>query len=219
VKSTRAAAAYLKHLHEYFGRWYLATAAYNAGPGAIDRALQKSGAKDYWTLSQKNHLSEETRNFVPKFVAVTLIATNPEQYGFADLVHDVPLEYEEFEIHRPLSLDSVAAMADTDIEIIRELNPALLRNSTPPDQTGFRLRLPADKTIVFAKAYEQKEKETEQIQVVTHKVQKGETLFSIARRYGQEVRALMRLNGLSTPRLSVGQRLMIIVEKLRGGLR
>jgi len=219
VKSTRAAAAYLKHLHDYFGRWYLATAAYNAGPGAIDRALQKSGAKDYWSLSQKNHLSEETRNFVPKFVAVTLIATNLEKYGFADLVYEAPLEYEEFEIHRALSLDSIAEMADSDVETIRELNPALLRNSTPPDQSGFRLRLPADKIPAFAEAYDQKERETEQIQVVTHKVQKGETLFSIARRYGQEVRALMRLNGLSTPRLTVGQRLMVMIEKLRSGLR
>ncbi|MGH7826486.1 MAG: transglycosylase SLT domain-containing protein [Candidatus Binatia bacterium] len=219
VKSTRAAAAYLKDLHDYFGRWYLATAAYNAGQGAINRALQKSGAKDYWTLSRKNHLSEETRNFVPKFVAVSLIASNPQKYGFGELAYEAPLEYEEVEIYRPLRLDSVAQMADTEVETIRKLNPALLRNATPPQQTSFRLRLPAGKTLVFAKAYEQREKETEHIQIVTHEVRKGETLFSIARRYGQEVRALMRLNGLSTSRLRIGQRLMIIVERLRGGLR
>ena len=82
VKSTRAAAAYLKELHDYFGRWPLATAAYNAGQGAIDRAMQSSGANDFWSLSQKARLSEETRNFVPKFVAVTLIATDPQKYGF-----------------------------------------------------------------------------------------------------------------------------------------
>jgi membrane-bound lytic murein transglycosylase D len=219
AKSTRAAAAYLKDLHDYFGRWYLATAAYNAGQGAVDRALQKSGTNDYWSLSQKNHLSEETRNFVPKFVAVTLIATNPHKYGFGDLAYETPLEYEEVEIDGPLKLDHVARMAETDIETIRELNPALIRNATPPDPTSFRLRLPAGKGLIFAKAYEDREKYAGQMQVVTHEVRKGDTLFSIARRYGQEVRALMRLNGLSTSRLRIGQQLMIIVERLRGGLR
>jgi membrane-bound lytic murein transglycosylase D len=218
VKSTRAAAAYLKDLHNYFGRWYLATAAYNAGQGAIDRAMQKSGVTDYWGLSQKN-ISQETRNFVPKFVAITLIASNPKKYGFEELSYEAPLEYEEVEVNRPLRLDKIAEMADTELEAIRELNPALLRNITPPDANGFRLRLPAGRGTVFAKAYEQREKEAAPVQVVTHQVSKGETLFSIARRYGQEVRGLMQLNGLSSPRLKIGQQLMIIVEKLRGGLR
>jgi membrane-bound lytic murein transglycosylase D len=218
VKSTRAAAAYLKDLHNYFGRWYLATAAYNAGQGAIDRAMQKSGVTDYWGLSQKN-ISQETRNFVPKFVAITLIASNPKKYGFEELSYEAPLEYEEVEVNRPLRLDKIAEMADTELEAIRELNPALLRNITPPDANGFRLRLPAGRRTVFAKAYEQREKEAAPVQVVTHQVSKGETLFSIARRYGQEVRGLMQLNGLSSPRLKIGQQLMIIVEKLRGGLR
>jgi LysM repeat protein len=219
VKSTRAAAAYLKDLHNYFGRWYLATAAYNAGQGAIDRAMQKSGARDYWHLSRKNHISQETRNFVPKFVAITLIASNPDKYGFEELSYEAPLEYEEVEVGRPLKLDKIAEMANAEVETIREFNPALLRNFTPPDQKGFRLRLPAGRGAVFAKAYEQTEKEAEPVQMVTHKVRKGETLLSIARRYGQEVRGLMQLNGLSSPRLRIGQQLMIIMERLRGGLR
>ncbi|HWO42056.1 MAG TPA: transglycosylase SLT domain-containing protein [Candidatus Eisenbacteria bacterium] len=218
IKSTRAAAAYLKDLHAYFDRWYLATAAYNAGQGAIERAMQKSGAKDYWALSRKNHLSEETRNFVPKFVAVTLIAQNPEKYGFADIAYDAPLAYEEVEVRRPLMLDRVAAMSGVDVEALRELNPSLLRDSTPPHE-NFRLRVPFGAGTAFAKAYEQTEKEIEHVRIVTHQVRRGETLLSIARRYGQEVRALMRLNSLSGPRLKIGQRLMIIVEKLRGGLK
>jgi peptidoglycan lytic transglycosylase D len=67
VKSTWAAARYLKDLHDYYGRWYLAAAAYNAGPTIVDRALQQSGAKDFWSIKRKSQLSEETRNFVPKF--------------------------------------------------------------------------------------------------------------------------------------------------------
>jgi soluble lytic murein transglycosylase-like protein/LysM repeat protein len=220
VKSTRAAAAYLKALHDYYGKWYLATAAYNAGQGTIDRAMQKSGSTDYWSIAEKNHLSEETRNFVPKFVAVTLIASNPKKYGFSTLTYEEPLEYEEVEIYRSLSLESLADLADTDVGTIQELNPALLRNSTPPDEITFRLKLPAGKSLIFAKSYQQlKEKETESTEIVTHEVKRGETLFSIARRYGQEVRALMQLNGLSSPRLRIGQQLKVIVDRLRGGLR
>jgi membrane-bound lytic murein transglycosylase D len=85
VKSTRAAATYLKDLHTYYGRWFLATAAYNAGPGTIDKALQQSGAKDFWSIKAKAQLREETRNFVPKFIAISLIAMDPKHYGFEDV--------------------------------------------------------------------------------------------------------------------------------------
>jgi soluble lytic murein transglycosylase-like protein/LysM repeat protein len=219
-KSTRAAAAYLKDLHDYFGKWYLATAAYNAGQGTIDKALQTPGAKNVWGLSEKAKITEETRNFVPKFVAVSLIATNPGKYGFTDVQYEEALGYEEIEIRGSLRLEAIASMAETDLETIQELNPALLRTLTPPEE-AFTVKLPAGKSSVFAVAYEHhlKEKESEPVQVVTHEVRRGETLVSIARRYGQQVRALMELNGLSSPRLRIGQRLHVIIQGLRGGLR
>jgi membrane-bound lytic murein transglycosylase D len=219
-KATRAAAAYLKELHSFFGRWYLATAAYNAGQGAIDRAMQQSGAKDFWTLTRKAQLSEETRNFVPKFVAVALIATNPEKYGFINLQYESPLEYEEVEIQRSLRLGVLAEMADTEVSTIRALNPALLGNATPPGNGSFQVKIPVGKTAVFAKAYEAaNERSTELTQAVTHEVKKGETLTSIARRYGQEVGALMRFNGLTSARLYVGQQLKILMQNLSGKLK
>ena len=98
VKSSRAAAAYLKDLHDYYGRWFLATAAYNAGQGALDQALQKSKDKDYRSLGENPQLRAETRNFVPKFVAVALIAAEPRKYGFENLRYEAPLEYEEVEV-------------------------------------------------------------------------------------------------------------------------
>jgi membrane-bound lytic murein transglycosylase D len=97
-KSTRAAMAYLKELHEHFGKWYLATAAYNAGQGTIKKAMKESGARDFWNLSDKSILKDETRDFVPKFVAATLIATNPQKYGFDLIDYDSPLDYEEVEV-------------------------------------------------------------------------------------------------------------------------
>lgn len=219
-KSTRAAAAYLKELHGFFGRWYLATAAYNAGQGAIDRAMQQSGAKDFWTLTRKAQLSEETRNFVPKFVAAAIIGTNPEKYGFTNLQYESPLEYEEVEIRRALRVGVLAEMADTEVSTIRELNPTLLGKATPPGNGSFFVKLPVGKTALFAKAYDAaNERVTEVTQSVTHEVKKGETLASIARRYGQEVSALMKFNGLTSARLYAGQQLKILLQSLSGKMK
>ena len=221
VKSTRAAAAYLKDLHDYFGRWYLATAAYNAGQGAIDRAMQRTGAKDFWSLSRKSQLSEETRNFVPKFVAVTLIATNLQKYGFTDILYERPLEYEEVEIETPLKLATVAELAGAEFASIRELNPALLRSATPPGDKKFWLKLPDGSGAKFTQALQgQKETSAAASAFVTHEVKKGETIFAIARRYGLGIRALMEFNGLADSRLRIGQKLKILLlDGLRGALR
>jgi membrane-bound lytic murein transglycosylase D len=217
IKSTRAAAAYLKDLHGAFDRWYLATAAYNAGQGAIEKIVQSSRPKDFGALVEKTKLNEETRNFVPKFVAAVLIATNPQKYGFGGVVQETQAEYEEVEIQGNLQLASLAEMAGTDTETLRELNPALLRTETPPGE-NYTLRVPTGHGTTFELAYRQP-RETDEVRVVTHEVKKGETLFSIARRYGQQVRALMELNGLTHSRLRIGQKLKIILQELRGTLR
>jgi membrane-bound lytic murein transglycosylase D len=220
VKSTKAAAAYLKDLHRYYGRWYLVTAAYNAGPAIIDKALQTSRASDFWGIKEKAQLSQETRNFVPKFVAVALIATNPKKYGFNNLRYDEPLEFDEVEAEGLLKFDAAAEMAEADLATIKELNPALLRNVTPPGAPGYRLRVPNGRGLVFAKAGEyQRSREAEPVRVVTHEVKRGDTLASIAARYGQAVSALMEINGLTSARLQIGQKLRVILDGLRGSLR
>ncbi len=221
VKSTRAAAAYLKDLHDYYGRWYLATAAYNAGPGNVDKALQQSGATDFWHIKPRAQLTEETRNFVPKFVAISLIAMNPGQYGLNEVRYAAPLDYEEVELKMPTKLAALAQSAETDLADLKTLNPALLRDATPPGETGFKIKLPVGKGPVLLAKTEKTppEKDAEPNQIVTHEVKKGETLFSIARFYGLEVRALMEFNGLTTTRLLIGQKLTILLEGLRGVLR
>jgi len=221
VKSTRAAAAYLKDLHDHYGRWFLATAAYNAGPANIDRALQQSGAKDFWSIRAKAQLSEETRNFVPKFIAIALIAMDPKKYGFDDVSYEPSLDYEEVEVQRPTTLRTLAALAETEVSVIQDLNPALLRASTPPGEAAFRVNLPVGKaSLVLARLNEKpSDKDREAAHVVTHEVKRGETLFSIARFYGLEVRALMRFNHLTTTHLRIGQKLRIWLDGLRGALR
>jgi Transglycosylase SLT domain/LysM domain len=217
LKSTRAAAAYLKDLHNYFGRWYLAIAAYNAGQGTIEKAMQSSGATDFWTLSTNVKLKDETRNFVPKFVAASLIANDPQKYGFSELTYDPPMDYEEMEVQGSLRLASLAEKAGTDPETIRELNPELLQSRTPPEDSAFRVKLPAGHAAIFAQSNQ--EGETRPSPFLTHEVKKGETLFAIARRYGQHVRSLMELNGLTNPTLRVGQLLKVIMmDGFRGGI-
>jgi len=218
AKSTRAAAAYLKELHIYFGRWYLATAAYNAGQATIDRATQASGAKDFRKLTENIALKDETRNFVPKFVAAALIAADPKKYGFGNLRYEAPLEYEEVEVSESMRLDSLAEMMNTTSKSLQELNPELLMGQLPPGNGIFRLKVPIGQGTLLAAALNQK-KESEPLQVITHQVEKGETLFSIARYYGQTVKALMELNGLATSKLQIGQQLKIFIEGIRGVMR
>jgi membrane-bound lytic murein transglycosylase D len=217
VKATRAAAAYLKDLHDYFGRWFLATAAYNAGPGTIDRALQQSGAKDFWSIKAKAQLSNETRNFVPKFIAIALIAMDPQKYGVHDIQYKASLDYEEIEVAAPMPLSALAETVETSVAALRELNPALLKPIIPPGTTPFRVNVPVGKAEIFVAKTNEKtfEKEPAPVRLVTHEVKKGETLFSIARYYGLEARALMEFNSLRTPRLRIGQRLQVFLQSFR----
>jgi LysM repeat protein len=220
IKSTRAAVAYLKELHSYYGRWFLVTAAYNAGPGVINKALEISRAKDFWGIKGKNQLREETRNFVPKFIATALIATDPKKYGFNDIAYLEPLEFDEVEAEGLLKIDALAEMAQSEAVTIKELNPHLLRRMTPPGEKGYSIRVPVGKSAIFAKANDDlKGKERDIGKAVTHVVKRGDTLASIARYYGQAVTTLMKINGLTTPRVKIGQRIQVFFEGVRATLR
>lgn len=228
AKSTRAAAAYLKELHDRYGRWFFATAAYNSGPSLLDNALQQSRNKDFQSLGVNRRLAAETRNFVPKFVAAALIGTEPHKYGFENLRYEPPLEYDEVEVRESMKLENVAAMTGSDLRLLQELNPALLRGQTPPGESGYRVRIPEGRSLLLAKAPAPKKESVEptkepiaraESEVITHEVRRGETLFSIARRYGQNVRGLMAFNGLTSTSVRVGQQLRVLVDTLRGALR
>jgi membrane-bound lytic murein transglycosylase D len=216
IKSTRAAAAYLKELHSYYGRWYLVTAAYNAGPGIINKALQSSRASDFWGIKTK--IREETRNFVPKFIATALIANDPKKYGFTNIPYQEPLEFDEVEAEGLLKIDALAEMAESDAPTIKDLNPALLRNLTPPGEKGYSVRVPVGKSAVFAKANNDL-KGKASTTLLTHEVKRGETLVSIARYYGLAVKNLMQLNGMTSQRLKIGQQIKILFDGVRATLR
>jgi membrane-bound lytic murein transglycosylase D len=211
VKSTRAAAAYLKDLHQQFGEWFLAAAAYNAGERKVETAIQHTQTSDFWSLSQKTSLKQETRNYVPKFVAAALIAGAPEKYGFNDLVYEAPFDYDEVTTHRPLTLHTIANLARTTVGNIKELNPELLRTVTPPSEGGFSLRVPSGSGEIFNQAYKAQFDSTG-VKVITYTVKKGETVAAIAKRYHQRVSQIMEANDLKTPQLRVGQQLLIVLD-------
>lgn len=209
VKSTRAAAAYLKDLHQQFGGWFLAAAAYNAGEGNVVNAIQRSQTNDFWQVSQAADLKQETRNYVPKFIAAALIAADPEKCGLNGISYEAPLAYDEVSTHRPLSLETIAKLAQTTVGEIKELNPALLRNSTPPTAENFRLRVPAGNGAAFERAYKATF-DSKPVKVVTYTVKKGETLAALAKRYHTKVDQIMELNGLKKPQLRAGQPLIVV---------
>ncbi len=150
VKSTHAAARYLKDLYSMFGDWHLSLAAYNTGEGRISRILNTSEADDFWEMSERGYLFRETRNYVPGFLAALRIAAAPEVYGFNPSNRE-PEEYEVVHVNQLCPLSKVAEWCGTSTDTIKELNPALHRGLVPP--TGYHVRVPKGTKSAFESVY------------------------------------------------------------------
>ena len=208
-KSTRAAARHLRDLYAQFGDWYLAMAAYNSGPGTVQAAVKRTGYADFWELYRRNVLPKETRNYVPIILAVTIMAKNLSQYGFDDVSMDEPLAYDRVSISYPIDLRLVAECVDATPAQLQELNPSLLRMTTPREGK-FELHLPAGT------------KEKYQTAIATipndmrlwwrfHKVQPGDTLASLARNYRVTAKAIATANHLDDGELEANAKIVIPV--------
>ena len=156
VRSTRAAARYLRDLHAMFGSWHLSLAAYNGGPGRIARRLPPRLHPSFADMVAKAVLPIETRNYVSQVLAAVRIAAAPERHGF-QRPDDRRVEYDLVAVRPQLDFRTIAAMAGVPVTDIAELNPALVRNVTPPDRDGYRVRLPKGTKASFALAYAQLE--------------------------------------------------------------
>jgi membrane-bound lytic murein transglycosylase D len=210
-KATRAAARYLRDLYERFGDWHLALAGYNSGEGNIDRIKNWKGCEDFWEMSDRGYLPNETSEFVPRFLAAVEVARAAQEYGF-EVTATTPTRFDTIEITRPISLKAVAALSGSDEETIRDLNPALNRGVVPPQ--GYDVRLPKGTREQFEMALasyrEPVRAPARQRSVASHKVRRGETLASIAQRYGVSVSSLRKANGMrSRSVLKAGQKLRI----------
>ena len=150
-KSTKAAAKYLLDLYKQFGSWYLAAASYNCGEGRVQRELNQSSHKNFWELSDNQCLPNETKNYVPQMIAATIIAKNPEKFGFKNIPYQPPLAVDKVQVKEPTSLKAAAVAVNVPVEEIQALNPELLRGVTPPDTPSYALNLPAKSKEAFAK--------------------------------------------------------------------
>lgn len=193
VKSTVAAADYLKDLYNMFGTWSLAMAAYNAGEGKILKALNKTKKNDFWELLSTKYIKKETKEYVPRFIAARMIAANPDEYGFDKIDYHPPFEYDEVVINHPLDLDLAAKFADTSVDVIRELNPELRRWSTPPGESSYSLRIPVGKKETFLKNLSETPQE-KWFSIEKYKVKKGDTIKKIAKKTGIPVTVILELN-------------------------
>ena len=208
--ATRAAALYLDELYDTFDDWYLAFAAYNTGPGRVQRASRREGTRDYWTLVDADALHSQTQNYVPKILAAAIIGKHPERYGFHGLDYQPELRVDTVEVAGSVSLDVLARCAGTSSADLERLNPALLRGATPPDGE-LVVHVPRGRSEAFLAALEALPPE-HRVTYKRHTVARGESLGTIATRYGVGLDDLARFNRIDDPdRIYVGMELQIPV--------
>jgi membrane-bound lytic murein transglycosylase D len=236
VKATDAAARYLAYLAQRFGSYYLAAAAYNGGPGAVSRGLERALPEnapvemvdgvadataaeeedgpagwtdaDFFTLADTRHLRRETKDYVPKLIAAALIARDPVAYGFEPLPAVDPFPLDSLVVPDMTGLDVIADLAVAPLSRIRELNPQFLRLATPPGRSV--VRLPAGARDRVAAAYAELPA-SKRVRYREHFVRRGETLSGIARRYRVTEAELRAVNPSvrRTSLIRIGQRLVV----------
>jgi membrane-bound lytic murein transglycosylase D len=194
-KSSIAYAKYMKTLYNQFGDWYLAMAAYDWGPGNVQRAVMKTGYADFWELYRRGNLPAETKNYVPGIIAAIIMAKNPEQYGLDKIVPDAAVVSDTVTVDYAIDLRLVADVTNSSLPEIVALNPSLLRMTTPRDMS-FDLHIPVGTRDVF----------TERIKDIPedkrsswrfHVVRSGETLDGIATALHSRVNDIATTNQLA----------------------
>jgi len=206
-KATRAAAQHLRDLYGMFGDWYLAMAAYNCGPGNVQKGIERTGYADFWELYRRNVLPRETKNYVPIILALTLIAKDAAHYGI-HVDADAPVPVDVVKPGRAIDLRLVAETIDVDVETLRALNPSLLRLATP-DDASFELRLPVSTAEKFSAGIADIPAD-KWVSWRRHRVETGETLTSIAKKYRMTPVAIAQANNLEKGvALQPGEKLII----------
>jgi membrane-bound lytic murein transglycosylase D len=192
-KSTVAAARYLKHLYGIFGDWPLALASYNAGEGTVLRAIKAQGTTNYWDLK----LPRQTEEYVPQFMAALAITRDPVKYGFSDVEMDDPLRFDEISMRGAVDLRAIAKLADCSFEDLKALNPAV-RSIAVKGNDGFTtIRVPLGKSEVIQQKLSKGSQLPAVDLTVRHRVQRGETLRTIAAEYSVSAKQIAAANDIS----------------------
>ena len=196
-KATRAAARYLKFLYSMFSDWNLSLAAYNAGPGKVMRGINRYDRTDFWDLSRTRAFKRETKNYVPMIHAAIVVAKAPEKYGFSVVPEEAPA-YEVVPVDGAVDLRLIAECAAAEVDEVQLLNPELRRLATPA-QKSFELKVPhgSGQTVADCLTAMPPEK---RVRFRTHVVARGQTLATIAHRFGTSARDIAQANRLDPGR-------------------
>ncbi len=225
IKSSRAAARYLKDLYDIYHDWNLVLAAYNCGPGTINKAIRRAGGEtDFWSLY--NFLPQETRGYVPAFIAANYIMTYYCEHYISPMEMRMPESTDTVHVSRPLNLNQVAEVCQINIDELRALNPEFRKDIVPGNEKTYALRLPThivssfiDKedsiyahkadTYLSRRAIVAAKTAKGSGEAVYHRIRNGETLGGIAIKYGVSVKQLRRLNGIRGSNIRAGKSLRI----------
>ena len=214
-RAADAAARYLKDLYVRFGSWPLVFAAYNAGYGAVLRAITNYNCNDYWELvKHESGLPWESSVYVPKILAAAIVGRNQAAFGFTDVTPDPPFAYDEVEVPAGTTLATVARAAGAKNEVVEALNPQLLRSRTPPERGAMRVRVPTGTASIYA-ANIDKARAADKVDTVLLRF--GETLDDVARARGLAVRELRRLNGVKDSAELRAGTAIVVPRRDRGG--
>jgi membrane-bound lytic murein transglycosylase D len=217
-KSSKAYAKYMKSLYDQFGDWYLAMAAYNWGPGNIQKAVMRTGYADFWELYRRNVLPSETKNYVPGIIAAIIMAKNPEQYGLDKVVPEAPVVSDTVTVDYAIDLRLVADVTNASVQEIVALNPSLLRMATPRDMP-FDLHLPVGTQSTFESRIKSIP-EDKRASWRFHVVREGESVDGIASALHVRPNEIVAANGLEAGAgLDAGDELVIPVASVTNVVR
>lgn len=196
VKATIAAAQYLGKLYDDFGAWEIATAAYNAGEGKLGRAIKKYKTRDFWKLTKGKYLKSETKNYVPKIMALAIIGKNLKTFGFTEIDFRAPLAYKEIKVGPMTDIMKLSVALNLDAEEVLKLNPEILRWFTPPNVTSYTLRLPPMSAQNYADCCLNKDFKSTNFQEFV--LPKKMSLLQVSRKFRlKDSQVLSHLNSLS----------------------
>jgi membrane-bound lytic murein transglycosylase D len=214
-----AAARYLKDLYDLFGAWPLAMAAYNAGEGKVLRALHKVQGETFSDISKTKLIRQETKQYVPRIMAATIIARSPEQFGFGRTTA-TPHQFEEVVVNRALHFRAIASASGVAYEDLRLLNPELRRDATPPDDSAYHLKVPVGTAEKVAGLLDRipthkfpplvaKVRHAKVGSPQSYRVRAGDTLEKVSKRFHIPLRTLKTRNNLSSSVIRPGESLTI----------
>ena len=204
--ATRAAARHLHDLYILFGDWYLAIAAYNCGPGTIQSAVERTGYADFWELHRRKVLPNETANYVPIILAMTLMAKYPKEYGLEGLTPEAPLEYDTITLNANTNLSLIGDLTGLPLTELHSLNPSLLKGTAPE---GYVLKVPLGTALEVAQDLEMVPGDKRGTWRI-YRVQPGENLATVSKRFNLATAVIAKANDMDPKaELAEGRKLLI----------